>query len=172
MFTFTYISKITAPYIFSGQYHQCDSVMYPEVLPKTSGSGGWRAWNLFKYFSSSSSGEDRNIPSHELVQQKLLPLYLENRKDMLLKMEVKDIYWDMMYIKAIFNQIESPKVYHSERGNSWPAKSVSNVSYSSVGLTNKWIPILFNYQHSNVQIIIDILNLPMHKYMLYNFGYT
>ena len=104
--------------------------MYPERLK--GGSGGW-SWNPLNFLSSSSSG-GASVLSHEMMQQKLLPIYLRYCKPLLLKLEVDDIYSNVEDIKSIFNKLESPKVREGKTSRLCPAKGVSNVSYYSVNI--------------------------------------
>ena len=115
--------------------------MYPEEVAETNTS--WGLKKVFKRFSSSSSGAlSRKIPSHEMVQQKMLSIYLKCFKEMLVKLEVKDIYMNTMHIKTIFDQMESPKVHHNEMGHTWLAKGVSQVSVVCLGIHRDVIMIL------------------------------
>ena len=82
-----------------------------------------------------------------MVQQKMLSIYLKCFKEMLVKLEVKDIYMNTMHIKTIFDQMESPKVHHNEMGHTWLAEGVSQVSVVRLGI------------HRAVTIILDKLLL-------------
>lgn len=101
-----------------GRIHLFDGTIFPEIIDK---EGGW--WDWAKSFRSGG----KIIPPHNVVQSECLQHYLRYSKDILLKLMVRDVYGSMISIKDVYDQLESPKIYHHSRSHLWLADKLPQV---------------------------------------------
>lgn len=101
--------------MYIGTFHQYDGIMYPEKSVKGLIMKGW--------FGAT----EMSIPSHNLIQQQCLHMYLRHHREILLNCKVADIYLFTMSILPIFHQMLNPKVYSLNCVHIWRADGVTQV---------------------------------------------
>ena len=117
--------RITDTIYWLGQFHQFDSTMFPQEI--STEPGRWKLFSGFSYIRSLTSGVS-SIVAHDTVQQECLEVYLRNNREVLLALNVTNVFGSMINITSIFNQLETPKVHYQNQIHPWPANKVSQVS--------------------------------------------
>ena len=107
-------------FIYAGTFHQYDGIMYPEKPVKT-------VWSTVRGWFGGSSATEMSIPSHDLVQQQCLHVYLRHHREILLNCQVADIYSFTMSILPIFHQMRVPRVHYYNYSHVWKADGVTQV---------------------------------------------
>ena len=114
-------------YISIGQYHQYDSMVYPESA-KVKGIAA-KAWNFF--VGQSSKEEAFYVPDHDTMQEKALEVFLGRYRSVLVECELShhlDIVQIAKQIAHIFRQLYLQRISHS-RNNAWIADKLPAVSF-------------------------------------------
>ena len=117
-------------YIHIGQYHQFDSIVYPESA-KTKGI----VTKMVNFFVGQSSKEEAlYVPDHNTMQEKALEVFLGGYRNILVDCELShhlDIVQIAKKIAHIFRQLYRQRISHS-RDNTWIADKLPAVSLGIV----------------------------------------
>jgi len=109
-----------------GHYQQYDNMAYPET------KGKLKAWNTIKsFFGQVEKQNQLAVPTHELMQEKCLHIYLEKYNKILCDCELSrqlDITRIAEEVLHIFRQLCFQKIHHHFTVYSWRAKFLPEVS--------------------------------------------
>lgn len=111
--------------LITGQYHQYDSMAYPQMEQETKRSF---LRIISEHIFQSSTKDEMVIPQHDAMQSYALEVYLDDFKLSLYNCKISDIEATTKHLHHIFNKLNNPETINDREIKAWPCQDLSQVS--------------------------------------------